>query len=278
MKRLASGSLVAVWLLLSAALWVARAQETSAALASTTSSSTQHLTVDDVIKLTQAGLSEDVLVTKIKKNGQAFDLSPDQMLQLKSNKVSDKVIQYMLDPTKAEPAETGAAGKPSDSPWPDEAGVYWRRSGETAWNELLPEVVYWKTGGVMKSIASYGVVKQDVNGHIEGKSSKTQTTSSAEFLIVAPEGIAITEYELLRLRQNGDNREFRTKTGGVFHASSGATRDVVDFENKKVASRRYVVSIPKLQKGEYGFLAPGAVASQNAAGSAGKIYSFSVAE
>jgi len=248
-----------------------RAQE-----ASTTATASQRLSVDDVIKLSQAGLSEDVIVAKIKKNGKAFDLSPDQLLQLKTAKVSDRVIQYMLDPTKTEPG--AAATKDTGPSWPDEAGVYWKKETETVWNELLPEVVNWKTGGVMKGIASYGIVKKDMNGHIEGKNSKTQATTATQFLIVAPEGIAITEYQLLHLHQNGNNREFRSMTGGVFHSSGGATRDIVEFENKKVAPRRYVVSVSKLQKGEYGFLSPGAVASQNAAGSTGKIYSFTVLE
>ena len=272
MQRSAFRSLLGICLLLSASVSICLAQGGTAAPAG------QQLSVDDVIKLSQAGLSEDVIITKIKKNGHAFDLSPDQMLQLKTAKVSDRVIQYMLDPTKTEAGTAATGGATGGPSWPDEAGVYWRKSGETTWNELLPEMVNWKTGGVMKGIASYGIVKKDMNGHLEGKSAKTQTTTSAEFLIVAPEGVAITEYQLLHLRQNGNNREFRSMTGGVFHSSGGATRDMVEFENTKVAARRYLVPASKLQKGEYGFLPPGAMASQNAAGSTGKIYAFSLIE
>ena len=36
-----------------------------------------------------------------------------------------------------------------------------------------------------------------------------------------PEGTAITEYQLLRLRDAKDGREFRTVTGGVMHVSGG---------------------------------------------------------
>ena len=94
-----------------------------------------------------------------------------------------------------------------------------------------------------------------------------------EFLLVAPEGVAITEFQLVRMRVNKDNREFRTVTGGVFHSQSGAVRDLIHFEGTKVAARVFCVTFPSsLGPGEYGFLPPGS------AGSSGKIYSFHVIE
>ncbi len=55
---------------------------------------TRHaLTVDDVVKMSKAGLSDDVVMAEVRKNGRAFDLSPDQLISLKTNKVSDRVIQ-----------------------------------------------------------------------------------------------------------------------------------------------------------------------------------------
>jgi hypothetical protein len=48
-----------------------------------------------------------------------------------------------------------------------------------------------------------------------------------EFIVIAAEGVSISEYQLLKLNQHSDNREFRTVTGGVFHAKGGATRDMV---------------------------------------------------
>jgi hypothetical protein len=99
-----------------------------------------------------------------------------------------------------------------------------------------------------------------------------------EILVYAPEGVAITEYQLLRLRQKQDHREFRTVTGGVLHQSGGATRDLVPFEGKKIAPRTWVVLLPNIGAGEYGFLAPGAVSSQHASAQLGKMYSFRLLE
>ena len=58
------------------------------------------MTVVDVIKLSKAGLSDDLIIQQIKKKGQRFDLSTDQLVQLKSASVSERVIQVMIDPTR----------------------------------------------------------------------------------------------------------------------------------------------------------------------------------
>jgi hypothetical protein len=218
------------------------------------------------------------------------------LLALKNANVSNHVIEVMMDPSKADAAklarETPApieppppppeeAQKPAAAPaaeaWPSDIGIYYKKKGQ--WAEILPEIVNWKTGGVLKSVATVGIMKGDLNGHLVGPHSRNDVNTPLEFTIVAPEGTAITEYQLLRLRTNGNNREFRTVTGGVMHVQSGATRDVVSFDGKKVSSRVYSVLLPlEIGVGEYGFLPPGASSSTNAAGSAGKLYTFRVVE
>ena len=64
---------------------------------------------------------------------------------------------------------------------------------------MLPEVVNWKTGGVFKRVATAGIVKGDVNGNIQGAHSRNSLKSPVEVLIYTHEGIAVTEYQLLRL-------------------------------------------------------------------------------
>lgn len=123
-----------------------------------------------------------------------------------------------------------------------------------------------------------GVVSGDVNGVIQGSNSRNAVKTPLEFLIYAPEGVAITEYQLLHLRQKSDRREFRTVTGGILHASGGATRDLVPFEGKKIAPRMWTVILPNIGPGEYGFLPPGAVGSQHAGAQLGKIYTFRLLE
>ena len=286
-----SASAMCLWLILVGTCTFATAQSNVIYLSPTANSQAKPMTVVDVIKLSKAGLSDDLIIQQIRKKGQRFDLSTDQLIQLKAASVSERVIQVMIDPTKntvPPPAEKSSApavqpalqanrqADPPSSALPTEIGVYALQKDK--WTDVLPEVVNWKTGGVVKNVASVGIVKGDVNGHVNGATSRNRLTTPIEFLIVVPEGVAITEYQLIRLHQHGGNREFRTVTGGVFHVSGGATRDLMPFEGTKVTARTYAVNFSRASGAEeYGFLPPGAFTSTNAA-SSGKIYSFRVIE
>jgi hypothetical protein len=249
---------------------------------SKTETASSKVTAEDIIKLAKAGLSEDIIIEEIRKNGKAFNLSTDQLIALKAANVSDRIIQVMLDPSKADtfaPAAPAAPAPPTTTATPEaavaalpaEMGVYVKKQGQ--WVEVPPEIVYWKTGGALKTIATVGIRHGDVNGHVQGASSHTSLATPLEFLIVAPEGTALAEYQLLRLHVNKDNREFRTITGGFMHARSGSQRDEVPFDGKKVANHVYELTFPSSAgRGEYGLLPPG-----SASGS-GKIYSFRVTE
>jgi hypothetical protein len=155
-------------------------------------------------------------------------------------------------------------------------GVYYKLKGE--WVQVPTERVNWKTGGVLKSIATDGIVKGDINGRLNGHTSQTRVFTPLDFLIKTPEGMEGTDYELVRLHQKKNARELRTVTGGVFHASGGASRDAVRFQQKEIAKHTYEISVPdNLPPGEYAFLAPGFTGS-SAGGSAGKAYTFNLAE
>jgi len=61
-------------------------------------SQTKRMTVDDVIKMSKAGRSDEVIIEQLKKEGQYFNLTSDQLLKLKTAHVSKQVIQVMVDP------------------------------------------------------------------------------------------------------------------------------------------------------------------------------------
>jgi len=233
------------------------------------------LTNDKVITMVKAGLPTSIVLNKIRASSTNFNIDTDELIRLQQSSIPTDIINAMVDASRPRPA----AGQPdvgdADSGLhPKEIGVYWKKDGQ--WVEILPEVVNWKTGGVLKSMASFGVVKGDLNGHVEGKESATRTSSQIEFLIVAPEGVAISEYQLLKLNKHSDNREFRTVTGGIFHMKGGATQDLISFQGQRIASRTFSVSLNGLKLGEYGFLPPGTLTSASGASPLGKIYSFGV--
>jgi hypothetical protein len=234
-----------------------------------------------VVKLVKAGLSDDLIVSTINASPGTYDTSTNGVIALKSAGASDKVVTaILLKASGSGPAVITFSPGGAASTLPagiDEVGVYIKnKSG--SWEALMPEIVNFKTGGVFKNIASAGVVKGDLNGHIQGARAKLSGTFPIAIAVYVPEGVAITEYQLLRLHSNPDSREFRSVTGGVLHVSGGATRDAIEFQAEKLAPRVYQINLQSsLGKGEYGLLPPGATGSSNM-GSSGKIYSISVAE
>jgi hypothetical protein len=213
---------------------------------------------DSVIKLVKSGLNEDTVVNIIQTQPAKYSVSTEDITSLRKAGVSDRVIAAMLEKETPE----------VDSP--RELGVFWKKGDN--WIQVLPEVVYWKTGGVGKSTASLGVVKPDINGIVYGAHSHTRVGTNIEFLIRMPEDIDITEYQLIRMHEKTDAREFRTTTGGVFHKSGGPHRDLVPFDFKKVSAQTYVVRLTDFKVGEFGFLSPTNTRVRR------KIYSFSVVE
>ena len=234
-----------------------------------------------VVKLVKAGLSDDLIVSTINASPGTYDTSTNGVIALKTAGASDKVVTAILlrasggaPAANAGPPAAAASALPAGI---DEVGAYYKdKTG--AWTALMPEIVNFKTGGVLKSLLTDGIVKGDLNGHISGVHAKTSATFPVVVAVYVPEGTAITEYQLLRLRVNNDSREFRSVTGGVVHVTGGATRDAVEFQAEKLAPRVYQITLQgSLGKGEYGLLPPGAVGSSNM-GSSGKIYSVSVTE
>jgi hypothetical protein len=239
------------------------------------------LTNDSILKMVKSNLGENLIISMVQGQPGKYSLNPDELVKLKDAGVSEKILAAMVGKGSGGGATAPAAAAPvvasgdPDIPQGIDIGVYYKKAGN--WEDMLPEVVNWKTGGVIKTIATAGVVKGDVNGHIDGPNSRNSLKSPIEVLIHAPEGVAITEYQLVHLHENKDNREFRTVTGGVMHVSGGSTRDLIPFEGKKSANRMYKVVLPNLGAGEYGFLPPEAVALSKGA-SIGKMYTFRLIE
>jgi hypothetical protein len=245
----------------------------------------QGLTNADIIKMQSAGLSENIILASVNGQPAAYDTSTDGLLALKKAGVSDAVVAAMISRNAAmksgvaNPAGTNMTAPAPAGPPPgvDEVGVYYQDKNK-AWHPVPSEIVNTKSGGVLKSIATDGIVKGDTNGHIKGAESATKLTTGSNLLIFMPETFSANDYILVKLHKNSNNREFRAMTGGVFHSSGGAAKDSVPFGAEKLAPHVYELTFgAPLGRGEYGILPPGAMATSNLAAS-GKIYSFSILE
>jgi hypothetical protein len=175
-------------------------------------------------------------------------------------------------------ADSTALGSNGLPPGVDSTGLYYQDKNG-AWTEMNAEVVNFKTGGALKHIGSAGIVKGDLNGNVAGFHSHLALDPPAIFLIHTPDGVSPGEYQLVRFRLSAEAREFRALTGGVAHAAGGATRDVVDFNTKKIAPHVYQVTVTsEVGKGEYGFLPPMDASGGKNLANSGKIYTFSFEE
>jgi hypothetical protein len=80
--------------------------------------------VEDVLKLTRAQVSEDVTLNFIHNTGTIYNLSPNDIVYLRNQGVSDRVINTMLDQRKNVPAETAAQTAPPPAVATSPAPIY----------------------------------------------------------------------------------------------------------------------------------------------------------
>jgi hypothetical protein len=72
------------------------------------------LTNEDVIRLVKAGLSEDLIINKIRQSKTNFDTSPEALVKLKETGVSDVVLKVMVNPKATTEAPPGAETRPAE--------------------------------------------------------------------------------------------------------------------------------------------------------------------
>lgn len=230
------------------------------------------MTNDSVVRMVKAGLGDELIVQTINTQPGKYKTDADSLVELKQAGVSDRIITAMVNSSRK--LMTPAREAPLVAPELNEIGAYYKdRSGN--WVPIEPEIVHIKSGGFIKSTVTDGIIKQDRNGHINGRESKLVLQRPIEILLYAPDGVSASDYELLRFRLNSNSREFRALTGGVFHSTGGADRDEVPFAAIKKGPRMYEFTIDdEVVGGEFGILPPGTGNLTNG----GKIYTFAITE
>ncbi len=237
-----------------------------------TSTKTPAMDNGSVLKMAKAGLGDDLIIQTINTQPGEYLTDADSLVTLKTAGVSDRVITAMINKSRRQ--ITNVTEKTVELSDVNEMGVYYKdHSGK--WIAIEPEIVHIKSGGWLKSTATHGIIREDRNGHLNGRESKLALQCPIELLIYVPEGVSANEYDFLRFRINSDNREFRVLTGGVFHSTGGADRDEVKFSPVKTAPHTYQFTVNKdTGGGEYGILPPGTGNVTNG----GKIYTFAIVE
>lgn len=253
------------------------------------------LSVADVLQLSQMGLGNEAIVAKIESENATFDLSTDQMIELKQKGVSSTVIAAMLS--------TGANSKPeysldsADPMIPHPAGVYLLQgSGSDARMKRMNATVsnQAKTGGILGYALTGGIASASVKVAIQDETAPVQSTTKPVFYFFFDNasdasasnawasGLNTTvqspaEFTLVELKQKKGRREARVGSMNIAGAKSGVMdKDRIPFHYDLVRPGVYEVKADAvMEPGEYGF-----IFSLGSGGTAGamsaRIFDFSV--
>jgi len=273
------------------------------------------LTVDGVLAMVGAGLSDDVVIAKLRKEGKSFDLSADQLISVKEAKVSDAVIKVMLDPktdltppapqATVHPTQTPtvqpvvvetpigvgiASAKPSgatpglgenstgdlnDPLTPHDSGIYLYTKDREGKPQMivLERAAYQgsKTGGILPSAMTYGIVKAKTKAVIPGPHATIRVAEPAPVFYFyfddKQAGLGKTyfgvgslsnpnQFALLKLAVTKSNRETIIGQFSALGSSSGSdSKAMMPFKSERIRAGLYKVTVTELKEGEYCFLA-----------------------
>jgi hypothetical protein len=258
----------------------------------------RRLTNQDVIAMVSSGISEDVILAKIRAtsaegNGVAsFDTSVEGLKALKAANVPDSIVKAMIDPNPPSANVVTVASPTTLGPNlpPPEVGVYWKDGSNFT---LIPgqAISQSKVGGRATNVFTYGIKQMHWDAFLNGSTSNTRVKDlRPAFYLYVPDGASAADYVLLKLEKKGDRREFQIGTfGGWFGGRSGVERDrEVPFKAEHVGIRIYKVSLSSnLKPGEYAFFmgtgqqsaTAGDIAGKGAGGAAtGRVFDFTIPE
>ena len=249
-------------------------------------SSTGPLTDQDILQMVKAGFDDTTVLRYIRANDVDFDLSVSAMVALKNAGVSQSLIQAMLS-IEVSKKEIGvdaalAAIAVTASNSRDDVHVFALQSGKLI--PMDPEIVKWHTVGGFRNAALFNSDKSVLTGAVGRPHSELVATwpplnmhpVDMAFYILTPKSSSASDFQLLHLSEKGDRREFRTIRSDRARGW-GTPENTVAFTLDNVAPRVYKITLPNLNVGEYGLLAPTTEVKANSA-SQGEIYTFRLVE
>src|SRR5438270_6986242 len=190
MKRLTS-LLAALFLLLASTTW---SQQLG-----------KRITNKDVIDMASLGLSDDLIIAKIRGAAAGgtlqFDTSVNGLKELKAAKVSDDVIKVMINPAPPAGPIVVAAAPMSNDPNlpPPEVGVYWKNG--SAFTRIEGQAISQaKVGGKAGSMFTYGLRNEHWDAYLDGPQAKNVVSDHLPvFYIYVPDGGSAADFTLISL-------------------------------------------------------------------------------
>jgi len=251
------------------------------------------LTIEEIVRHAKSGISEELIVTIVKRNARAFNLNSEEIVELKRTGVSETVIKFLLNPSlpysppapAALPPASDNAIPPARAPEPEvpadpiarkvptEPGVYLLGADDTMVPLDSRPLVPSKQTGKISTVLSGGLLKGRIIGSAVGARARTRA-AAGENIFYARLGDKASLDDLtlviLEIQDSRRDLDFGTKPG----APAFPLKSVVPFESKEVSPKlfRLVVSLDK--PGEYFFLILGS--GDEKKGTLGKGYDFGI--
>jgi hypothetical protein len=256
----------------------------------------KRLTNQDIVEMKSLGLSDDVIIAKIRSVASSealkFDTSIEGLKTLKAAQVSDEVLKVMLNPAHASPTVIVGGTVISTDPDlpPPEVGVYWKDGSNFILLQSMA-LSQAKVGGKAGAFFTRGMRSEHWDATIDGPTSKNRVNDRRPvFDFYVADGATASDYVLLKLEKKHDHREFQIGSfGGITGGKSGIKKDKeIPYKTEHVGVRVYKIMLEsELQPGEYAFfmgtgqqatMASGGGSARSGGSASGRIYDFTIPE
>jgi hypothetical protein len=242
-------------------------------LAATSLTAQEVLTNDSLIALKKAGMSDSIIISKIRSSQTKFDTSTNGLIGLKKAGFSDQVIEAVVNAGSAAPAAPATAAPAAPAP----------AAAPAAAREGIVHLLAGKSVEMVPANASL----EFSSGFFDSKSELVLRGRKAQYRIADKKPVFYSTWSpndapLVRLKPGSDHDDRNLKISSGSYAPFGGgsvkygvrSEDKVDMEAADKDSRGLYKLIPKepLKPGEYGFV----LTYGMAAGASGRVYDFGV--
>lgn len=256
-----------------------------------------------IISLSKAGIPSSIIINKMKTSTCHFDLSTDALITLKSNQVTDDVLNAMID----KQGKSSATGNPEIdniiSKLP-QTGIY-LVADNGQYVKLDPSIVT----GSKTSSNLMGTIKS--TSTLDGSEANLQTSSSPVFYFYFGDGgdnklsntsasntnyknefvnllqsyspnsgrsneaFSPNDFKLIKLDHNRNSRSFESgRISAYSGVSNGINKNIATFKYDAIATNLFKVYFPSgITSGEYCFIYANSAASQGVVNSMTNAYS-----
>ena len=229
------------------------------------------LTNESLIALKKAGLSDSIIISKIKSSQTKFDASTKGLIGLKNAGMSDQVIEAVVNAGSASTAPPAAAAPAAPA-----------AAAPAAARESIVHLI----GGKSVELVPANAALEFNTGFFDSKSELVLKGRKAQYRTADKKPVFYSTWSandapLVRLKPGSDHDDRNLKISSGSYAPYGGgsikygvrSEDRVDLEPAEKDARGYYRLTPKepLKPGEYGF-----VLTYGTSGTTGQVYDFGV--